>query len=320
MNSTAFVLLLALLLATSLCLEADPTPISNVTVMGTVFCDACANNVFSEHSYFLAGVRVRVQCMLRVTNSTSREEMSITVDRTTDKFGVYKLDIPPVEGFECREGVVMDSCCRASLLGSPSSLCDVPGLNSSTGHVAVRGGEGKRCLYNLNALNYRPSKKDANLCGTGSGHYLPASVNSSLFLWPPSPPSGFPWPPSPPSGFPWPSPMPYPFPPLPFLTPPPPSLPWPFPPLFPTPRTPTFPLPFPPAPNRPPSLPPIPPIFPSPTPTSPFPFRFPPFPPFTPMPPLFMPPSLPPPGSFPFPFPPFPPTTTTSGAPSSSSP
>ncbi|CAD5166370.1 unnamed protein product [Musa acuminata subsp. malaccensis] len=310
MNSTAFVLVLALLLATSLCLEADPSPISNVTVMGTVFCDACANNVFSEHSYFLAGVRVRVQCMLRVTNSTSREEMSITVDRTTDKFGVYKLDIPPVEGFECREGVVMDSCCRASLLGSPSSLCDVPGLNSSTGHVAVRGGEGKRCLYNLNALNYRPSKKDANLCGTGSGHYLPASVNSSLFLWPPSPPSGFPWP----------SPMPYPFPPLPFQTPPPPSLPWPFPPLFPTPRTPTFPLPFPPAPNRPPSLPPIPPIFPSPTPTSPFPFRFPPFPPFTPMPPLFMPPSLPPPGSFPFPFPPFPPTTTTSGAPSSSSP
>ncbi|KAJ8458049.1 hypothetical protein OPV22_030975 [Ensete ventricosum] len=182
MNSTAFFVVLSLLLATSLCLEADPSHISNVTVMGTVFCDACATNVFSEHSYFLAGVRVRVQCMLRVMNSTSREEMSITVDRRTDKFGVYKLDIPPVDGLECREGVEMDSCCRASLLGSPSSLCDVPGLSSSTGHVAVGGGEGKRCLYNLNALNYRPSKKDANLCGTGTqrmdGHQVAPTPTS----------------------------------------------------------------------------------------------------------------------------------------------
>ncbi|RWV90892.1 hypothetical protein BHE74_00028496 [Ensete ventricosum] len=57
MNSTAFFVVLSLLLATSLCLEADPSHISNVTVMGTVFCDACATNVFSEHSYFLAGKR-----------------------------------------------------------------------------------------------------------------------------------------------------------------------------------------------------------------------------------------------------------------------
>lgn len=55
MNPGSFVVLLSLFFAKSLCLEADPSAISNVTVVGTVFCDACASNNFSEHSYFLEG-------------------------------------------------------------------------------------------------------------------------------------------------------------------------------------------------------------------------------------------------------------------------
>ncbi|URE36531.1 Pollen proteins Ole e I like [Musa troglodytarum] len=199
MTPAIFVAVFALLHTTSLCLEADPKPVSNVTVMGTVFCDACANNNFSRHGYFLEGVKVRVQCALRV-NATAAGEMRVAVDRTTDRFGVYELDIPPVDGFECREGRGVDSFCRASLVESPSSLCDVPGLSSSTEHVAVRGGEGRLCLYNLNALNYRPSKKDADLCGD-DGESSPSSANSLLFFWPPF---GFPWPFAPPPSFPWP--------------------------------------------------------------------------------------------------------------------
>ncbi|WOL11450.1 hypothetical protein Cni_G20212 [Canna indica] len=262
--------------------------------------------------------------MLKV-NSTSREEIVITVDRITDRFGVYKLDIPPVDGFECREGMEIDSCCQASLLGSPSSLCNVPGLSSSTEHTAVKAGEGKQCLYNLNALNYRPFKKDTNLCGT-SGEHLSTPMNSSLFFWPNFPQFGFPWPYMPPLPNPSQSPpsLPFPFPPIPFLTPPPPSFSWPFPPLFSTPRPPSFPFPFSPAaPNPPTLLPPIPYLFPSPPlpPPPPFPFTFPPFPPFTPIPPLLTPssPSPPPPlaPSFPIPFPPFLPTIPTPQAPSS---
>ncbi|KAJ8459805.1 hypothetical protein OPV22_032731 [Ensete ventricosum] len=134
--TTIFVAVFALLFTRSLCLEADPKPISNVTVMGTVFCDACASSNFSQHSYFLEGVKVRVQCVLRV-NATSAGEMRVAVDRTTDRFGVYNLDILPVDGFECREGRGVDSFCQASLVESPSSLCDVPGLSSSTEHVAL---------------------------------------------------------------------------------------------------------------------------------------------------------------------------------------
>lgn len=38
---------------------ASPKPGSNITVMGTVFCDICANNSFSKHSYFLRGQSTR---------------------------------------------------------------------------------------------------------------------------------------------------------------------------------------------------------------------------------------------------------------------
>ncbi|XP_073013063.1 uncharacterized protein [Typha latifolia] len=306
MNLAILVEVFALLLLKSLSLDdATPGPISNITVMGTVFCDACSDNCFTKHSYFLKDVAVRVDCMFRV-NSTSKEEISITVDRTTDRFGVYKLDIPPVDGFECKEGRQIDSFCRASLIGSPPTICSSPGLTTSTEHVSVKCNEDSVCLYNLNALYYRPGKKDSNLCGTTNREKMSSSsssnLNTSLFFWPPFPPFGFPWPHWSPIPFPFPSPpsLPFPFPPLPFLTPPPPSFPFPFPPLpFFTPPPPSFPFPFPP-------LPPIPSFFPSPPPPS---FPFPPLPPlpswFTPPPP----PPSPPPPSFPFPFPPIPPIT-----------
>nr|CAD1820129.1 unnamed protein product [Ananas comosus var. bracteatus] len=103
MNPSFLIGLFALLFTKSLSLSPNPKPISNITIIGTVFCDACSDNTFSKHCYFLQGVKVRVDCMFKV-NSTSKEEISITVDRVTDRFGVYKLDIPPVDGFECRVG------------------------------------------------------------------------------------------------------------------------------------------------------------------------------------------------------------------------
>lgn len=62
MNPGSFVILLSLFFTKSLCLEADPSPTSNVTVIGTVFCDACASNHFSEHSYFLEGAANETRC------------------------------------------------------------------------------------------------------------------------------------------------------------------------------------------------------------------------------------------------------------------
>uniref|UniRef100_A0A453L8T9 Pollen-specific protein C13 n=1 Tax=Aegilops tauschii subsp. strangulata TaxID=200361 RepID=A0A453L8T9_AEGTS len=34
---------------------AEARKSSNITVVGSVYCDACANNTFSKHSFFLKG-------------------------------------------------------------------------------------------------------------------------------------------------------------------------------------------------------------------------------------------------------------------------
>ncbi|KAM0822024.1 hypothetical protein ACQ4PT_071779 [Festuca glaucescens] len=194
----------------------------NITVVGSVYCDACSNNTFSKHSFFLKGARVLIKCSFKVNNSTSiaPEEISLEAERTTDQHGVYKLDVPPVDGFECREGHELRSACRATLVRSSSSACNVPGLRGSTQHIALRGSRGAAsaaaCFLNLNALNFRPAKRDGALCHGGGGSNGDA-FESSLFFWPFLPlfwpaPFGFPFPPSTGGGgsaggtvsFPWP--------------------------------------------------------------------------------------------------------------------
>ncbi|RLN33376.1 protein DOWNSTREAM OF FLC-like [Panicum miliaceum] len=151
---------------------------SNITVVGSVYCDACSNNTFSKHSFFLKGARVLIKCSFKV-NSTSSEELSLEAERTTDQHGVYKLDVPPVDGFECREGHELRSACRATLIRSSSAACDVPGVGGSTQHIALRSRATSACFLNLNALNFRPAKRDGALCPGGG-----ASFGSSLFFWP----------------------------------------------------------------------------------------------------------------------------------------
>ncbi|XP_008804096.2 uncharacterized protein LOC103717468 [Phoenix dactylifera] len=172
--------------------EALPKPISNITVIGAVFCDVCSNNTFSKHSYFIKGAEVLIQCKFRA-NSMSTEEISIMAERTTDRFGVYKLDIPPVDGLECREGREVKSSCRASLIKSSSSVCGVPGLRRSTEHVAIKSRDADICFFNLNALNFRPANMDTLMCRTDK-EPMSRALNSSLFFWPSWPLFGLPWP------------------------------------------------------------------------------------------------------------------------------
>nr|CAB3457534.1 unnamed protein product [Digitaria exilis] len=229
-----FVALLLLLLMLSGTEAKFLSKASNITVVGSVYCDACSNNTFSKHSFFLkgnssnemndestnagvllAGARVLIKCSFKV-NSSSSEELSLEAERTTDKHGVYKLDVPPVDGFECREGHELRSACRATLVRSSSAACNVPGLGGSSStqqHIALRsrGAATNACFLNLNALNFRPAKRDAALCPGGGA----AAFGSSLFFWPLLPLF---WPPYPsPVGggaaggtvsFPWPFPVP----------------------------------------------------------------------------------------------------------------
>lgn len=204
---------------------------ANLTVTGTVFCDACSRSSFSNHSYFLPGVRVRIDCTFGA-NSPSKEEIKITAEKTTNSYGAYQLDIPAIDGVGCTTAAAAVSFCRAAVLDNPSALCNVPALTTTVGHISFStqaqepNSNANVCLYNLNSLYYRPRpNKGPGLCDDdGGGPLQPAALNDSLFYCP-----RWPWPP-----IPFCTPRPW-FPPIPFFTPPPPAFPFPLPPFPPFP-------------------------------------------------------------------------------------
>ncbi|CAK9317724.1 unnamed protein product [Citrullus colocynthis] len=138
---------------------------SHITVMGLVYCDTCSNNTFSKHSYFLSGAEVRIDCKFKAETPRTAEQIAFSVNRTTNKYGIYKLEIPSVDGIRCAEDSAMVSFCQASLMGSPSSSCDVPGYRSTSGEISIKSRQSNICIYSLNPLNYRPSTRDDILCG-----------------------------------------------------------------------------------------------------------------------------------------------------------
>ncbi|KAI4295076.1 hypothetical protein MLD38_040653 [Melastoma candidum] len=141
------------------------TTTSHITVMGMVYCDICSNNTFSTHSYFLPGAEVRIDCKFKVISPKTTEQISFSAKRTTNRYGVYKLDVPAVDGVECAKGAEVVSSCEASLIRSPFASCDVPGYRTTSDEITIKATRVNTCIYSLNPLNYRPSKIDLNLCG-----------------------------------------------------------------------------------------------------------------------------------------------------------
>ncbi|KAK7374970.1 hypothetical protein VNO80_08413 [Phaseolus coccineus] len=214
----------------------SPTPIiSHISVVGAVYCDTCSTSTFSKESYFLQGVEVHIQCRFRATSPKTSEQISFSVNRSTDQYGVYKLEIPAVDGVNCMDGSAIVSLCQASLISSSTSSCNVPFLKSTTRQISVKSKQDNLCVYTLSGLSYKPPQKNTTLCGHQNQQLsLPNSFNSSEFFfpWP-----HLPFPPLPPlPSLPFPPFPSLPFPPLRFPTSPPiPSLPFPFPQYPPTP-------------------------------------------------------------------------------------
>lgn len=195
--------LIIFFIVSTIVVDSKPTSSNSITVVGSVFCDSCSENIFSKHSYFLQGAKVQIQCRFRANSVT------ITANKTTDQCGVYRLDIPPIDGFKCRKGKEKKPPCQAVLISSSSSLCNLTGLQRTTTHIAIKPKKANTCILNLNALNYRPPMRDAAYCGADSYRPLSSSsLDSSLFFWPLIPPFLLPW-------LRWP-PLPFAFPPLPF--------------------------------------------------------------------------------------------------------
>ncbi|KAH0873628.1 hypothetical protein Bca4012_099344 [Brassica carinata] len=160
-------LLLQLLSLNSLSLgQSSSKPTANITVIGLVYCDVCSNNSFSKHSYFMPGVEVRIICRFKAASSKTREMITFSANRTTNELGLYKLDITSVEGASCAAEANKDSLvasCQASLIGSSSDSCNVPGYKTTTDQVKSK--RSNLCVYRFTALNFRPLKKNIDLCG-----------------------------------------------------------------------------------------------------------------------------------------------------------
>lgn len=139
---------------------------SQITVMGMVYCDICSNNSFSRHSFFMPGVEVKIDCTFKAMATRTAELVSVSVNRTTNRYGVYRLEIPSVDGIECAAEKAVGNSCRASLIGSSSSSCNVPGsTRTTTDEITIKSKQANMCIYSLTALNFRPSKRNIALCG-----------------------------------------------------------------------------------------------------------------------------------------------------------
>ncbi|KAL3526269.1 hypothetical protein ACH5RR_010925 [Cinchona calisaya] len=136
-----------------------------ITVMGMVYCDTCSNNSFSRHSYFLPGVEVKIECMFKAISPTTTEQISFSVNRTTNRYGIYKLEIPSVDGIECAKEKAVGNSCKASLVSTTSAACNVPGSRTTSDEIAIKSSQANTCIYSLNALNFRPSRRNDALCG-----------------------------------------------------------------------------------------------------------------------------------------------------------
>lgn len=161
-----FFLLFAIFFGHPLVLQAQPMPptSSRIHVVGAVYCDMCLNNGFSRYSYFISGADVHVQCKFSAKVPKTAEMISFSVNRTTDIYGVYKLEIPSIDGIDCVDGPPIQSFCQASLLESSSSVCNVPALKTTTTEVSVKSRQDNLCVYSFTPLSFRPSKKNDTLC------------------------------------------------------------------------------------------------------------------------------------------------------------
>ncbi|GAA0162077.1 hypothetical protein Leryth_017852 [Lithospermum erythrorhizon] len=136
-----------------------------IAVMGMVYCDICSDNAFSKHSYFLPGVQVRIDCKFQAIAPRTSEQISFSVNRTTNKHGIYRLEVPSVDGIQCARDKAVGNSCRASLIKSSVAACNVPGFTSTTDQIAIKAKQTNMCIYSLNALTFRPSKRNVAFCG-----------------------------------------------------------------------------------------------------------------------------------------------------------
>ncbi|KAL8233924.1 hypothetical protein R6Q59_020024 [Mikania micrantha] len=146
-------------------LEASRPIIPQISVMGMVYCDTCSINSFNNHTFFLSGADVRIDCKFNAASPRTAEQISFSVNRTTNRYGVYRLDIPSVDGIYCARDAAVLNRCRATLIRSSYPGCNVPGFTTTSDEFSIKAKEANVCIYSMFSLSFRPSKKDPAICG-----------------------------------------------------------------------------------------------------------------------------------------------------------
>ncbi|KAK1441137.1 hypothetical protein QVD17_06975 [Tagetes erecta] len=146
-------------------LEASRPIIPHISVIGMVYCDTCSINSFNNHTYLLSGAEVRIDCKFNAAAPRTAEQISFSVNRTTNRYGVYRLDIPSVDGIYCARDAAVLNTCRATLIRSSLPACNVPGFTTTSDEFAIKSDQANVCVYSMFSLSFRPSKKDPAICG-----------------------------------------------------------------------------------------------------------------------------------------------------------
>ncbi|XP_071712921.1 major pollen allergen Pla l 1-like [Rutidosis leptorrhynchoides] len=113
--------------------------------MGMVYCDACFNNSLNPHSYFLSGAEVKIDCKFNAISPRTAEKISFSVNRTTDRYGVYRLDIPSVDGIYCATETSVLNTCKASLIRSSSPTCNAPAFITTSDEFSIKSKQANEC-------------------------------------------------------------------------------------------------------------------------------------------------------------------------------
>ncbi|KAD4586564.1 hypothetical protein E3N88_24165 [Mikania micrantha] len=121
------------------------------------------------------GAEVNIDCKFRSVSPTTAEQMSFSVNRTTNGYGVYRLDIrvPSTDGHGhghghgvyCAKDAAVLNACRATLVRSTAPSCNAPGLTTTSDQFSVKSKHGNICIYTMFALSFGSSKKDVAICG-----------------------------------------------------------------------------------------------------------------------------------------------------------
>ena len=75
------------------------------------------------------------------------EQITFSVNRTTNKHGVYNLEIPTIDGVNCVEGLAVTTLCQVSLIRSSFVACNVPVLKTTSNVISVKSKQDNLCIY-----------------------------------------------------------------------------------------------------------------------------------------------------------------------------